>query len=61
MPEPIANILDVADRSAFRAWLAEHHASESECWVAVRRGRPIDEGSFWYLDAVEEALCFGWI
>ena len=61
MPEPIANILAVTDRSAFRAWLAEHHASEPECWVAVRRGRPVDDGSFWYLDAVEEALCFGWI
>lgn len=27
----------------------------------VRRGKPVDDGAFWYLDAVEEALCFGWI
>ena len=29
--------------------------------MAVRRGRPVDDGTFWYVDAVEEALCFGWI
>ncbi len=62
MAEAYANILaDVADRHAFRAWLQEHAATESECWVRVTRGRPADGRAFWYLDAVEEALCFGWI
>ena len=57
-----ANILtDVRDRHAFREWLERNHAIEVECWVEVRRGRPTDEGVFWYLDAVEEALCFGWV
>jgi uncharacterized protein YdeI (YjbR/CyaY-like superfamily) len=55
------NVLTVTDRRAFRAWLAANHATERECWVAVRRGRPTDPGIFYYLDAVEEALCFGWI
>lgn len=55
------NVLTVTDRRAFRAWLAANHATERECWVAVRRGRPTDSGVFYYLDAVEEALCFGWI
>ena len=55
------NILDVTDRGQFRAWLAEHHATEPECWVAVTRGRPTNPHTFYYLDAVEEALCFGWI
>lgn len=27
----------------------------------VKRGRPQNDGTFWYVDAVEEALCFGWI
>ena len=27
----------------------------------MKRGRPKDDGTFWYVDAVEEALCFGWI
>ena len=51
-------LTDVTDRSAFRAWLVAHHATEPGCWVAVRRGRPTGEDVFWYLDAVEEALCF---
>ncbi len=55
------NVLDVADRRDFRDWLMAHASSESECWVEVKRGRPADPGAFWYLDAVEEALCFGWI
>ena len=60
MDEP-RNILDVNNRAAFRAWLEGHHATEPECWVVVRRGRPVDGGRLWYLDAVEEALCFGWV
>ena len=56
------NILsDVTDRQAFRRWLEAHHDAEPECWVAVSRGAPVDDGTFWYLDAVEEALCFGWV
>lgn len=27
----------------------------------MKRGRPVDDGTFWYIDAVEEAMCFGWI
>ena len=56
---PVA--LDVSDRQAFRRWLEANHATEPECWIAVKRGRPRDDGAFYYLDAVEEALCFGWI
>ena len=59
--EPANILTHVTDRAAFRAWLDRHHATERECWVATRRGRPIDDRAFWYLDAVEEALCFGWI
>ncbi len=58
--QPI-NVLEADSRQRFRNWLVAHHATEAECWVAVRRGRPADDGSFYYLDAVEEALCFGWI
>ena len=55
------NVLSVKKRAAFRAWLCQHAAEETECWVRVRRGRPADDNQLWYLDAVEEALCFGWI
>ena len=55
------NVLNVKCRSEFRQWLSENTATETECWVCVRHGKPVDTETFWYLDAVEEALCFGWI
>lgn len=54
------NLLEIRDRQAFRKWLSLHCADENECWIELKRGRPTD-GVFCYLDAVEEALCFGWI
>lgn len=44
----------------FRAWLEEHHASETELWVGfykVGTKRP----SITWPESVDEALCFGWI
>jgi uncharacterized protein YdeI (YjbR/CyaY-like superfamily) len=44
----------------FRNWLEEHHACESELWVGIRKiaaGLP----SITYKQAVDAALCFGWI
>lgn len=58
MPE---NRLPVKNRTEFRQWLSEHSQTEKECWLVIKRGRPVDDDHFWYLDAVEEALCFGWI
>lgn len=55
------NVLNVSNRVDFRKWLETYSASESECWIQVKRGRPADPTTFYYLDAVEEALCFGWI
>ncbi len=55
------NILDLPRRDEFRQWLADHSATEKECWLAVKRGKTPPDDALWYLDAVEEALCFGWI
>ena len=55
------NLLYVKNRYELRAWLEQNHDKETECWVLVRKGKPVDDENFWYLDAVEEALCFGWI
>lgn len=55
------NILDIKERAQFRQWLIENHATERECWVVAKRGKTPPEDALWYLDAVEEALCFGWI
>ena len=49
-----------ADRQQWRAWLAAHFETESEVWfVFPMKGS--GEDSMSYNDAVEEALCFGWI
>jgi uncharacterized protein YdeI (YjbR/CyaY-like superfamily) len=44
----------------WRAWLAEHHAGASELWVGFHKkasGRP----SITWPQAVDQALCYGWI
>jgi uncharacterized protein YdeI (YjbR/CyaY-like superfamily) len=47
-------------RKAWRAWLKKHHAAKKEIWFTYFKkgsGKP----SVPYAEAVEEALCFGWI
>ena len=58
--QPI-NLFDAKNRNELRQWLLKNHSKEKECWVAVKRSKPVDGDTFWYIDAVEEALCFGWI
>lgn len=55
------NLLNAKNRDELRVWLEKYHKSKKECWVVVKRGRPKNDGTFWYIDAVEEAMCFGWI
>jgi uncharacterized protein YdeI (YjbR/CyaY-like superfamily) len=52
--------LEVQTAVRWRAWLAKHHDSESEVWLVFRK-RHAGEPSIAYEDAVDEALCFGWI
>lgn len=47
-------------RAAWRAWLAEHHASSPGVWLIIRK-KNISGPGVTYEEAVEEALCFGWI
>jgi uncharacterized protein YdeI (YjbR/CyaY-like superfamily) len=52
--------LELPDRAAWRAWLAEHHTTSSGVWLVVRKKAATVPG-VGYEDSVEEALCFGWI
>lgn len=47
-------------RGAWRDWLAKHHADKAEVWLVFYK-RHTGKPSLTYEDAVEEALCFGWI
>jgi uncharacterized protein YdeI (YjbR/CyaY-like superfamily) len=56
----ITKTLYVSNRKAWRDWLKKHYKTETEIWLVYYRkqsGRP----RIAYNDAVEEALCFGWI
>ena len=48
-----------ASPSEWRAWLEQHHATETEIWVGIRKVH-VSEGIS-YAEAVDVALCFGWI
>ncbi|MBZ5497157.1 MAG: YdeI/OmpD-associated family protein [Acidobacteriia bacterium] len=52
--------LDVRSCEEWRKWLAEHHDLESEVWLVFHK-RETGQPSIAYDDAVDEALCFGWI
>jgi len=44
----------------FRRWLEANHATAAELWVAYHKKASGRRGMT-YAEAVEEALCFGWI
>jgi uncharacterized protein YdeI (YjbR/CyaY-like superfamily) len=44
----------------FRAWLESHHDTANELWVGYYK-KGVPKTSITYPEAVEEALCFGWI
>jgi uncharacterized protein YdeI (YjbR/CyaY-like superfamily) len=50
----------VADRAEWRRWLAAHHATSPGIWLVFdKKSSRADRLA--YVDAVEEALCYGWI
>jgi uncharacterized protein YdeI (YjbR/CyaY-like superfamily) len=56
----IGKTLYVTSRREWRAWLARNHDKEKDIWLVYYRketGKP----RISYNDAVEEALCYGWI
>jgi uncharacterized protein YdeI (YjbR/CyaY-like superfamily) len=56
----VGRTLYVTERKAWRAWLARHHATAPEVWLVSYR-KETGKARLPYNDAVEEALCYGWI
>jgi uncharacterized protein YdeI (YjbR/CyaY-like superfamily) len=52
--------LDARTPEQWRRWLADHHHAESEVWLVFHK-QHTGRASIAYQDAVDEALCFGWI
>ncbi len=46
--------------AAFRAWLEKHHAAAPEVWIGFYK-KASGKVAMTYKEAVDEALCFGWI
>jgi uncharacterized protein YdeI (YjbR/CyaY-like superfamily) len=56
----IGETLYVSGRGDWRSWLDANHASVAEIWLVFYR-KHTGQPSLPYNDAVEEALCYGWI
>jgi uncharacterized protein YdeI (YjbR/CyaY-like superfamily) len=55
-----ANLVFISTRETWRAWLDANHAGATEVWLAYAK-KHTGKARVVYQDAVDEALCFGWI
>lgn len=51
----------VPDSGAWRAWLDANHETSAGVWLCVAKKGVTDPTSLQIADALDEALCFGWI
>lgn len=58
-PEP--EVLVVADRAAWRAWLDANEDASDGVWLVLVKKNKSGATALAYVEAVEEALCSGWI
>lgn len=58
--KPELPTIDCAHRAAWREWLEANHTTAQGVWLKfAKKGSPV--ATVTYPEAVEEALCFGWI
>ena len=51
---------EFADRGEWRVWLEKHHAGSKEVWIILYK-KKFREARLSLEEAIEEALCYGWI
>jgi len=59
-PQAIPDVKPFKSAQAFEAWLSKHHASSDGLWLKIAK-KGVGVPSVTYLEAVEIALCWGWI
>lgn len=59
-PPHVPPILHCAQQADWFAWLEEHHATSPGVWLKLAK-KGSDARSLTYDEAIEAALCFGWI
>lgn len=57
-PQPL---LTVEDAAAWRAWLDENEHTSDGVWLVLAKKGTVEPTSLSYAEALEEALCSGWI
>jgi uncharacterized protein YdeI (YjbR/CyaY-like superfamily) len=57
---PDSEVLDMPDAAAWHAWLDVHHAARTDAWLRIAKRRS-GRLSVTTDDALDVALCFGWI
>jgi uncharacterized protein YdeI (YjbR/CyaY-like superfamily) len=60
MTTPPANSTHPLSRAEWRAWLAQNHTQKEGVWL-ISYKKATGKPRFEYDEAVEEALCFGWV
>lgn len=60
MPKAELDELVVADSEALRVWLREHHTTSPGVWLVLTKAGGTQTTLTWQ-QAVDEALCVGWI
>jgi uncharacterized protein YdeI (YjbR/CyaY-like superfamily) len=53
-------IIELASQAEWAAWLAEHHADSDGVWLKIAK-KSMGIQTVTHAEALEEALCFGWI
>lgn len=56
----ITETFEPRTRQDWREWLGRHHAESRAIWLVFRK-KHTKQAAFTYREALEEALCFGWI
>jgi uncharacterized protein YdeI (YjbR/CyaY-like superfamily) len=56
----ISETIYVTTSDEFRKWLIQNHRSKKEIWL-IQYKKATKKPSINYVEAVEEAICFGWI
>jgi uncharacterized protein YdeI (YjbR/CyaY-like superfamily) len=60
MPDALPELI-VADRASWRSWLATHHHQDQGVWLVLAKKQVVEPTRLTYDEALEEALCHGWI
>jgi uncharacterized protein YdeI (YjbR/CyaY-like superfamily) len=57
---PMNEIRGFRSAAEFRKWLAKHHGESEDLWLRIFK-KGSGEASITYAEALDEALCYGWI